>query len=482
MRNWKRIFSGAVALVSVLGIASCGSSGSDSKNESSSYVDKVNVADTDDISGIVQNIEPIPDGADGELKWLSYFDINPTRKAPEKRTDLTLFEGKGGSIKYEQVSSVEKYEQLAARLMANDPPDMFWYEQKMTFPANCIKEMFQPIDDIIDFDTPLWSGVKNTADQFTLNGNHYVAPVKFVSNSVLTYDKDMISAAGLEDPYDLYMDGDWDWDTWYDMMDEYCKGASADEERYGVNGWFAPFIFQSTGKTLIQYDAEKDEYVSNLNDADFTRAADLLYNIKKNNMYYPDWVGQSRDAFKKNILFYAMGPWASIESHTPKEGDNWGVVPIPKDPNADGLYTTVEINAYMWVKGSEKKDAMRCWSECARIVNVQDEYIQTEKDKFFENNPYWTEEMYDMAYNEVTSDKYAQLIDPGYGISTTLSDDDAATNDTKEAVIPYLYTSVMKEDENGAQYTWTQLREAYSSTVESELKTFNEAYHKFIGK
>ncbi|WP_294408136.1 extracellular solute-binding protein [uncultured Ruminococcus sp.] len=482
MKNWKRIFSGAVALVSVLGIASCGNSGSDSKNESSSYVDKVNVADTDDISGIVQNIEPIPDGADGELKWLSYFDINPTRKAPEKRTDLTLFEGKGGSIKYEQVSSVEKYEQLAARLMANDPPDMFWYEQKMTFPANCIKEMFQPIDDIIDFDTPLWSGVKNTADQFTLNGNHYVAPVKFVSNSVLTYDKDMISAAGLEDPYDLYMDGDWDWDTWYDMMDEYCKGASADEERYGVNGWFAPFIFQSTGKTLIQYDAEKDEYVSNLNDADFTRAADLLYNIKKNNMYYPDWVGQSRDAFKKNILFYAMGPWASIESHTPKEGDNWGVVPIPKDPNADGLYTTVEINAYMWVKGSEKKDAMRCWSECARIVNVQDEYIQTEKDKFFENNPYWTEEMYDMAYNEVTSDKYTQLIDPGYGISTTLSDDDAATNDTKEAVIPYLYTSVMKEDENGAQYTWTQLREAYSTTVESELKTFNEAYHKFIGK
>jgi multiple sugar transport system substrate-binding protein len=84
-----------------------------------------------------------------------------------------------------------------------------------------------------------------------------------------------------------------------------------------------------------------------------------------------------------------------------------------------------------------------------------------------------------MAYNEVVSDKYVQLIDPGYGISTALSDDDAALNDTKEAIIPYLYSSVMKEDENGAQYTWTQLRESYSTTVESELKTFNEAYHAF---
>lgn len=481
MKNIKRILAGTVALISAFSIAACGKSGSD-KEDSSSYVDKVDVMDTDEVTDIVQDIEPIPEGADGELKWLSYFDINPTRKAPEKRTDLTLFESKGGKITYEQVSSVEKYEQLAARLMANNPPDMFWYEQKMTFPANCVKEMFQPVDEIVDFDTPLWSGVKDTADQFMLNGEHYVAPIKFVPNSVLTYDKDMIAAAGLEDPYDLYLDGDWDWNTWYDMMDEYCSGASADEERYGVNGWFACFIFQSTGKTLITYDADKDEYVSNLDDADFSRATDLLYNIKKQNMYYPDWIGQSRDAFKKNILFYAMGPWASTESHTPKEGDNWGIVPMPKDPNADKLYTTVEINAYMWVKGSTKTDAMRCWNECARIVNVQDEYIQTEKDKFFENNPYWTEEMYEMAYEEVTSDNYVHMIDPGYGISTVLSDDDAALNDTKEAVIPYLYSSVMKEDENGAQYTWTQLRESYSTTVESELKTFNEAYHKFIGK
>lgn len=40
------------------------------------------------------------------------------------------------------------------------------------------------------------------------------------------------------------------------MMSEYVEGAAADEERYGINGWFAPFIFQSTGKTLITYDAD----------------------------------------------------------------------------------------------------------------------------------------------------------------------------------------------------------------------------------
>lgn len=473
MKNSKRVIAGAMAILSAVSVASCGSSsGSDS---SSSYVDKVKVASTDDIA-------TIPDGSEKELEWLSYFDINPTKKEPEKRTDLTLFEEKGGKIKYSQTSSMNKYDKLAARLMSNDPPDMFWYEQSMTFPANCIKEMFQPVDDIVDFDSVMWSDVKNVAEQFTLNGKHFVAPINFLPGSVITYDKSMIDAAGLDDPYELYQEGKWDWNAWYDMMSEYVEGAAADEERYGINGWFAPFIFQSTGKTFITYDADKDEYVSNLNDADFVRASDMLYDIAKNGMYYPDWVGQAGDAFKKNILFYAMGPWASTGTHSPKDGDNWGVVPMPKDPNSDTLYTTIDMNAYMWVKGSTKNDAMKCWLECAKIVYTQDTYKDIEKEKFFVNNPNWTEDMYNVAYVDLVTDKFTKIFDPGYGISTTLSDNDAATNDTKEAVIPYLYTSVMKTDENGSQYTWTQLKEQYKGTVDSELKTLNDQYHAYLEK
>lgn len=67
----------------------------------------------------------------------------------------------------------------------------------MTFPANCIKEMFQPVDDIVDFDSAMWSDVKDVAEQFTLNGKHFVAPINFLPGSVITYDKSMIDAAVL---------------------------------------------------------------------------------------------------------------------------------------------------------------------------------------------------------------------------------------------------------------------------------------------
>ncbi len=155
---------------------------------------------------------------------------------------------------------------------------------------------------------------------------------------------------------------------------------------------------------------------------------------------------------------------------------------MPKDPNSDTLYTTIDMNAYMWVKGSTKNDAMKCWLECAKIVYTQDTYKDIEKEKFFVNNPNWTEDMYNVAYVDLVTDKFTKIFDPGYGISTTLSDNDAATNDTKEAVIPYLYTSVMKTDENGSQYTWTQLKEQYKGTVDSELKTLNDQYHAYLEK
>ena len=475
--NYKKYIAAVMALSMATGVAGCGSSSNSSSKAEDDFSATENVAVAD-----TESIEAIPEGAEKEILYLGEGDLNPTKGSPEKSTELQLFESKGGKIRFQQTSNEDRFDNLAAAITANkDIPDIFKYEW-LAFPSQVVKDMYQPIDSIVDFSQPLWSATKDTADQFMLNGKHYVAPLGYSASAMLCYDKDIIDAEGLDDPYELYQDGKWDWNAWYDMMSEYVEGAAADEERYGINGWFAPFIFQSTGKTLITYDADKDEYVSNLNDADFVRASDMLYDIAKNGMYYPDWVGQAGDAFKKNILFYAMGPWASTGTHSPKDGDNWGVVPMPKDPNSDTLYTTIDMNAYMWVKGSTKNDAMKCWLECAKIVYTQDTYKDIEKEKFFVNNPNWTEDMYNVAYVDLVTDKFTKIFDPGYGISTTLSDNDAATNDTKEAVIPYLYTSVMKTDENGSQYTWTQLKEQYKGTVDSELKTLNDQYHAYLEK
>ena len=316
-----------------------------------------------------------------------------------------------------------------------------------------------------------------------MNGKHYVAPISFGTLVTLTYDLDVIESEGLTDPYQLYKEGKWDWNSFYDVMKQYKENAKGNQERYGINGWYHAFIFQSTGQTIVKLDPKTGEYVNNIKNSDLERAANFLYTLTKEGLDNPSWIGDAAGCLNSNTLFYAMGPWASTgTAHTPKDGVRWGVVPIPRDPNSDTQYTTLDIGAYMWVKGSTKKEAVKCWYECSKLAATSDEYKKISKEKFFVDNPNWTEEAYQVTYEDVISDKFTRLIDPGYGATTILSDDDAAKNVTKEAVIPYLYSSVRKFDDSGTQMTWTQLREKYSPTIDSELKELNENLKSFIKK
>ncbi|MBR6873531.1 MAG: extracellular solute-binding protein [Ruminococcus sp.] len=494
MMKSKRLAAGLLAVLTAFSVAGCGSSddstsASKASDDTSKAADSVaddnydfshetvvSVEDTSDIEGL----DGVPD-EEKELVWLSYFDINPTRANPEIRTDLDLFQKKGGSIKYDKTNSLEKYTKLADEILAGSPPDMFWYEGNMTFPYNVTRGMFQSVDKIIDFDSDLWKDVKELADTFVLNGEHYVAPINLVTTTVLTYDKDLLEAAQLDDPYELWKNGEWNWNTWEEMMSEFVNGATGDEVRYGVYGWFAQFIYYSTGETLIKFDSDKQEYYNNIDNPDLERAAQFLYDLDKKQLnYHADWIGDCAQCFNDNVLFYAMGPWASSADHTPKDGASWGNVPIPSDPTKDKNYIVPDVNAYMWVAGSKKDAAMKIWNECAKIVYTDDKYKQIDREKFNSSNPNWTEEMYEVAWDLLYTDYYTMISDPCNAINTEISDNDAATNDSKKAVARLMYDSVMESDEDGAQYSWTQLKEMYKPVFDRGIKEINDMYKKFL--
>ena len=63
---------------------------------------------------------------------------------------------------------------------------------------------------------------------------------------------------------------------------------------------------------------------------------------------------------------------------------------------------------------------------------------------------------------------------------TEISDNDAATNDSKKAVARLMYDSVMESDEDGAQYSWTQLKEMYKPVFDRGIKEINDMYKKFL--
>lgn len=470
MKSIKKAMALAVSVVSVIGVCSCGSSGDESSKVES--VKKVEVEDT-------KEIENIPDDAQKTIRWMGTYNLNPNEKKGEDKTvEMTLFNNKGGKVEWTQVTDSEKFDQLASAIMSQkDVPDIFKYEW-MAFPAQVLKDMYQPVDDIVNFDDPLWSDVKASADQFVLNGKHYVAPINFTVGTMMMYDKSLIDANGLSDPYEEYLDGNWNWDTWVEIMTEFCENAPADSERYGINGWFQTQVIQQTGKTMVNY--EDGKFVSNLNDPDIERAENMLYDIGKKGYVNNDWLGNAKMALKDgNVLFYCMGTWAMTGNNGPSEGDEWRVVPVPSDPNSDEKYMTADMLAYMWVRGSTAKEAVKTWYECCRMANTDEEYKANGKEKFLNANPNWTEDMY-QVFLDASSNENKMVFDYGYGISSTMSSDNASEDGN--CVTRKLYEFTNKEDDSGKQYSWTELRQTYSSTVDSELKAINEAVEDYIKK
>lgn len=464
------------AMLTICSAAACGSTegsaGASDGTETTTTVETVVVEDKGEV-------EAIPDDAEKEIRWLGTYDLNPSKGA-DKTVEMTLFNNKGGSVVWDQVIDSEKFDKLAAAIMSQkNVPDIFKYEW-LAFPCQVVKDMYQPVDEIVDFDDTLWSDTKETADQFELAGKHYVAPISFEPTTFMMYDYDVISNEGLDDPYELYTNGEWNWDNWTDLMETFCSNATGEDQRYGINGWFNTQIIQQTGKTMINYDKETNTFVSNLNDPDIERAENMLYELGKKGYIYDTWTGSASNTLKGgNVLFYVMGTWAMTGSAGPKEGDDWRIVPMPSDPNTEEKYMTSAMTAYMWVKGSDKKDAVKTWFECCRIAATSDEYKEKGKEKFLNANPNWTEEMYQVIQDSSTTE-FKQIFDYGYGISGTLSDDNVAEDGS--CVTRKLYEYTNRTDDAGKQYTWSQLRETYGATVDSELKSINSAVADYIAK
>ena len=475
MLRSKRLIALSAAILTAFAAASCGSSSSETASASSeddSFVptENVEVQTTEKVDGI-------PEGADGELLYMGLDDLNPTKAKKEKSTELTLFEEKGGKISFHQTTYFGQYDELAAAIMSNkDAPDFVDYNW-LSFPCHTLKGMNQPIDDIVDFDDPLWVDVKDDAEQYSLAGKHYVAPLYYEASAMICYDHSLIESESLDDPYELYLEGEWTQDKWASIMREYV-GNAGDSERYGINGFFKPHCIQQTGKTLVNYDMATNSFSSNLNDPDIESVENMLYDLNKEGILSNEWIGSAREAFNGGSLFYAMGAWGYSGNFSPKEDDDWRVVPIPaysKDPQK---ITTSDMTSYMWVKGSKKNDAMRVWLECCRLTYTDPDYAETNRKKFMENNPYWTDEMYDVMM-DVTSDDYYMIYDYCYGLDNTTGDANAF--DGNICLTDVLYKMSSQEDDEGVQNTWAQIREKYSPTIDTTVKEVNDAVKAMIG-
>lgn len=399
-----------------------------------------------------------------EVTFLASWARNPAN-GKNKDVALELFQTRfGGKVKDVVVGDSERYEQLSKMVTSDNSPDFFSASDMDAFPKGAIKQIFNPLDDYIDFNDQWFGSRKALNDAFVFGGKHYVSVISPEVDVLFVYNKAVVAENGLKDPADLLKEGNWNWDTCKKMMNDFCDKS---EDHYATDGWWiTQGICNSTGVPFIGM--ENGKVVNNIKSPLIEEAQQFLLSLNTGKMAYPvwdyGWVSNPGNVGLGKTLFYPVGFWALTEVETDyglkKYGEiqDVGFVPVPKCPSADEYYIPARITGYMLCSGAPNPEGFACLMYCEAAANDSEEAEQITKEQYF-NEYGWTEEMWEMRNTIFKMLREHPVFDFQKGISDALFD--ALDNPVKDSY------------HNGA--SWVQTRESIYGGVQSEVDAANSA-------
>ena len=341
-----------------------------------------------------------------------------------RTTELVVFDEKyGGNIEWISCDFGERYEKLANLISGGDSPDFFYGGNMDAFPNGAVEEMFVPVDDYIDFDSELWEDVKDVNDSLLWNGKHYCTIVQSTGDKVAcVYNRKTVAEAGLDDPAELYENGEWDWNAFENMLDSF---VDVKNQHYGIDGWWFEFALMNT-TGIAPVSIEDGKLVSNIGDPAMERVQNWLHSLNQKGSIaigvgdygwtaHPEYIGEGK------LLFYPVGLYEFYnekEKWIEKYGEDVFFVPMPKDPEADEYYVPVGMESYLMVKGGKNLEGVAKFLDCKRFA-ILDEDTKEIADQQFLDDYGWTDEMLEMK------DEMQKLADENafFDLSTGVSKD-----------------------------------------------------------
>ncbi|MCQ2450247.1 MAG: extracellular solute-binding protein, partial [Clostridia bacterium] len=227
------------------------------------------------------------------------------------------------------------------------------------YPLFAMKGYTQPVEKFVNLDSEYASRSASEAF-FSFKDNIYCAAVSNVSPLVLYYNKDIIEAEGMEDPMDLYEQGEWTFDTFKEMCKKLTDDTDKDgnTDRWGLCCWY-PWAWLGANHTALCNINKDGLYELNLSDPAVVQTSEFVQD-----MYYTsNWRGLDGDDiftsfYQGRNAFLQEYSWSEVNRIIPakKSGQfdfEYGVVPTPYGPNNKNKSNVAHASGYGIGNGSK---------------------------------------------------------------------------------------------------------------------------------
>lgn len=476
MKNLKRSLAFTTAVASALSLTACGGGGGTDETTAevttttamtvainSETLASEEKAQVDDVATLLPDVEL----ENKNIKWFSFYDpFHPTTSGNTKSISLELFESKyDGTIEYIETTWENRFNDLSTNLLGGTGIDFIAGGDLDSFPKGVPSGQFDPYDQYVDFDSELWSSVKNLNDMFILDGNHYIMVTQASGGNIVVYNRQTIENFGFDDPAELLKNDEWNWSAFKNMLLDFVDN---DAGLYGLDGWFNEKPLMLSGG-VPPVELKDGKLVSNLYDPNLEKTMNFMYDLNHSGLVldknltgwneHPEYIGEGTE------LFYIGGAYileSAPEIWTEKFGnvDDVMFVPIPKMDGSDKYYVDAGMEAFMLCKGAQNPEGVARFMECC-IAAGMDENAAAIADRKSKDDYGWTDEMIEMKHTI----KELAKENPVYSIHTGVPNDLSSILDSGEFGIRAPFYG----------YEWSTVRDTLADSVDVLIEEFNSS-------
>ena len=476
----KRILAIALAALMVFALVGCG------KEKRKPIQLTLSTEDAEAIlaaAGIMLPDAESAAGANSVVKFFAWYD--PFQNYSEDEiinTGYFTFQQKYNSkMEFIETTYEDRNNDLANLVLAGTSPDFgpAGTSNTATFPMSCIKGMYQPVDQWVDYTDPLWKDMAQAAEYFALGDKHFALVTDLSFKDVMPYNRRVMDEWGFDDPAELFANNEWTWDVFYEMCMDFSDG---DDNRYALDGWYVVngIVEESTGITLIAKD-ETGKFYSNLDNPIIEAGENMIYDLVKNDCCYHEgndyWANRNNAEYGAGVKDGKCLFWPCDRSgftHPVEEINQvWGDIeagelmfaPLPRYQEGDGIYyLNASPSGYMICVGAQNPEGVALLGACDRFKLLDPTVIDIDR-KQLKDTYKWSDEMLEMY--DTCNDLVAANTVMFY------------TGDLPKKIQDIYNNFDWNIRRSGASQTWAQLKEANRDSFEYYIDELNALIEEY---
>ncbi len=276
----------------------------------------------------------------GDLSIASFYNIWPDDENTAIGAAIKAYkEQYGAKVTYNQYDySVYNNKMMQMVAGGNAPDIMVAYGIDM--PRLAAIELIQPVDNFVKVSEQNWPEIM---DSYTWKSKHYAGNVQQVQTPLLWFNKTLMEREGVDkNPYTLWKDGKWNWDTFLALGEKMTKDTNADGEtdQWGFNTAYTGCFQWANNAHMVQVDKMGKVSITWKEEANLN-AIKFFQKIRFDKVIMPQDMSKFKEDFATGKLAMTCGTYeflADVALNFGMDADSVGVAPFPVGPNFQDHY------------------------------------------------------------------------------------------------------------------------------------------------